>query len=481
MKAQAMTAAPALDRDAGRWDHATLVKRLELLNANFRVGMVTNFLGAVLLGYVLYGWDWTPTFQRWAMLIALTLLLTSAALWKLKAMTPAQGQVLPTHLAYVALHLALGAAWGLGMLLFFEPGPERIAILVVAVMASQVAALSGTILHPPSAYAFNLAIVLPLMWRLATTPSSYTPAMVAAMLIVTVVVIFFVHRAHRVISTSIHMRFENDALNEALTEQRVQERTRIIEAASKHKSQFLANMSHELRTPLNAIIGFSDVLAEQMFGQVNDKQLEYLRDIHSSGEHLLMLINDVLDISKVEAGRMALELSTVDLEMLLQDSLTLVRERALRQGLSLTLAADEGLSPWVADARKLKQVMLNLLSYAVKFTPAGGSVAVRATQALAAAGTGVSAPTSQAAAPWVHISVRDSGVGIAPAEQGLVFEEFRQAGGDHLRKAEGTGLGLSLAKRFVELHGGTIRLDSQPGKGSTFTVSLPLLQLEVMP
>ena len=481
MKAQAMTAAPALDRDAGRWDHATLVKRLELLNANFRVGMVTNFLGAVLLGYVLYGWDWTPTFQRWAMLIALTLLLTSAALWKLKAMTPAQGQVLPTHLAYVALHLALGAAWGLGMLLFFEPGPERIAILVVAVMASQVAALSGTILHPPSAYAFNLAIVLPLMWRLATTPSSYTPAMVAAMLMVTVVVIFFVHRAHRVISTSIHMRFENDALNEALTEQRVQERTRIIEAASKHKSQFLANMSHELRTPLNAIIGFSDVLAEQMFGQVNDKQLEYLRDIHSSGEHLLMLINDVLDISKVEAGRMALELSTVDLEMLLQDSLTLVRERALRQGLSLTLAADEGLAPWVADARKLKQVMLNLLSNAVKFTPAGGSVAVRATQALAAAGTGVSAPTSQVAAPWVHISVHDSGVGIAPAEQGLVFEEFRQAGGDHLRKAEGTGLGLSLAKRFVELHGGTIRLDSQPGKGSTFTVSLPLLQLEVMP
>ncbi len=223
-------------------------------------------------------------------------------------------------------------------------------------------------------------------------------------------------------------------------------------------------MSHELRTPLNAIIGFSEVLSEQMFGEVNDKQLEYLRDIHSSGHHLLSLINDILDLSKIEAGRMELDLQATNLPMLLDNCTTLVRERASRNGLVLSLDVDEALGDWVADVRKLKQIVINLLSNAVKFTPPGGRVTLRACRLEHA----------------VEIAVVDTGVGIAADQPALVFEEFRQAGGDYLRKSEGTGLGLSLARRFVELHGGTIRVESEPGRGSTFAFILPERMLEAV-
>jgi signal transduction histidine kinase len=234
--------------------------------------------------------------------------------------------------------------------------------------------------------------------------------------------------------------------------------------ANKHKSEFLASMSHELRTPLNAIIGFSEVLSEQMFGEVNDKQLEYLHDIHSSGHHLLGLINDILDLSKIEAGRMELDLTRFHLPLLLDNAATLVRERAARHGLALVLDVEESLAEWVADERKIKQVVINLLSNAVKFTPSGGSVALRARHVAAG----------------VEIAVVDTGIGIAPDQQALVFEEFRQAGGDVLRKAEGTGLGLALVKRFVELHGGMVTLDSEPGRGSTFRFTLPQHEVKVL-
>ncbi|MCW5661093.1 MAG: GAF domain-containing protein [Burkholderiaceae bacterium] len=251
----------------------------------------------------------------------------------------------------------------------------------------------------------------------------------------------------------------------------LEDKSRQLEAANRHKSEFLANMSHELRTPLNAIIGFSEVLTEQMFGDVNDKQMEYLKDIHSSGQHLLSLINDVLDLSKIEAGKMELDLSCFDLGLLLEHSATLVRERAQRHGLMLELDVGEGLEEWVADARKVKQVAVNLLSNAVKFTPNGGRVSVRARHLNGVNGL---------AGSWAEVCVSDTGVGIAPQDQALVFEEFRQASGDVLRKAEGTGLGLALVKRFVELHGGQITLESEPGRGSTFRFVLPQHEVKVV-
>ena len=232
---------------------------------------------------------------------------------------------------------------------------------------------------------------------------------------------------------------------------------RQLEAANQHKSEFLANMSHELRTPLNAVIGFSEVLKERMFGELNDKQEEYIDDIHSSGKHLLSLINDILDLSKIEAGRMDLEPSEFSLPDMLQSTLVLLRERATNHDIRLSLEVEPQIGMITADERKVKQVMLNLLSNAVKFTPDSGSVAVRAV-------------TKDDA---IEISVTDTGIGIAPEDQAAVFDEFKQVGTDSARKAEGTGLGLALTKKFVELHGGTIRVESTLGKGSTFAFTLP--------
>ena len=236
----------------------------------------------------------------------------------------------------------------------------------------------------------------------------------------------------------------------------LEQKSRELETASQHKSEFLANMSHELRTPLNAIIGFSEVLSERMFGDLNEKQEEYLKDIYASGTHLLSLINDILDLSKIEAGRMELELTDFDLPTAIDSALTLVRERAGRRSITLEAAVDQQLGEVRADERKIRQVILNLLSNAIKFTPEGGRIEVR--------GVRVDG--------FVEVSVSDTGVGIAPEDQEAVFEEFRQVG-TSAAKQEGTGLGLALCRKFVELHGGRIRVHSEVGAGSTFTFTIP--------
>jgi signal transduction histidine kinase len=237
----------------------------------------------------------------------------------------------------------------------------------------------------------------------------------------------------------------------------IEDKSHQLEVASQHKSEFLANMSHELRTPLNAVIGFSEVLGERMFGELNEKQEEYLKDIHASGQHLLSLINDILDLSKIEAGRMELELADFHLPQAIENALVIVRERALRRGITLEQSIDPHVGEVQGDERKVKQVLLNLLSNAIKFTPEGGRVEVRA---------GV-------ADNMAELSVIDTGVGIAPEDQEAVFEEFRQVGVAE-KRAEGTGLGLALARKFIELHGGRIWVKSQVGAGSTFTFRIPL-------
>ena len=216
-------------------------------------------------------------------------------------------------------------------------------------------------------------------------------------------------------------------------------------------------MSHELRTPLNAIIGFSEVLTDRMFGELNDKQDEYLKDIYASGQHLLSLINDILDLSKIEAGRMELELEPTDFDLpaAIDNALTLVRERAGRRGITLGREIDGRVGMIRGDERKVKQVLLNLLSNALKFTPEGGRIDVRA-----AVSDGMA-----------EVSVADTGMGIAPEDQEAVFEKFRQVGTAD-KKVEGTGLGLALSRKFIELHGGRIWVKSELGQGSTFTFTI---------
>jgi signal transduction histidine kinase len=249
------------------------------------------------------------------------------------------------------------------------------------------------------------------------------------------------------------------AIQNARLFREIEVKSRELEVASQHKSEFLASMSHELRTPLNAIIGFSDVLLQGMFGEMTEKQTEYLQDILASGQHLLSLINDILDLSKIEAGRMDLDLADFHLPSAIDDALLLMRERAGRRGITLERHVDERVGEIRADQRKVKQVLLNLLSNAVKFTPEGGRIDVRA---------GLANGTAE-------ISVTDTGIGIAPEDHEAVFEEFRQVGKAE-KKAEGTGLGLALCRKFVELHGGRIWVKSQAGAGSTFTFALPLGQ-----
>jgi signal transduction histidine kinase len=239
----------------------------------------------------------------------------------------------------------------------------------------------------------------------------------------------------------------NDELRHVYTE---------LEETSRHKSEFLASMSHELRTPLNAILGFSQMLRERMVGEINDKQEEYLDDIISSGNHLLSLINDVLDLSKVEAGQVELEIASFSLEDALERGVSMVKERAMQNGVGVTLDARASAGTVEADERRISQVVFNLLSNAVKFTPQGGSVVVS---------------TSRVNGE-VRVSVADTGPGIAAEDQARIFEEFQQTD-IGARQPEGTGLGLALSKRLIELHGGRIWVDSQLGSGSMFTFALP--------
>jgi len=260
-----------------------------------------------------------------------------------------------------------------------------------------------------------------------------------------------------------------------------------LEAASRMKSEFLANMSHELRTPLNAIIGFSEVLRDGLMGDLTDKQRGFIGDIFNSGKHLLSLINDILDLSKVEAGRMTLELEPVTIGSLFANSLSIIREKAAARQIRMRVEASEELGCVEADPRKVKQMVYNLLSNAVKFTPERGEVTLRAARVpradvgvLAGPWPGRTFPLrdEDTCAEFLKISVSDSGIGIPPEGMAQLFKPFSQIDSGLARKFEGTGLGLALVKLLAELHGGVVAVESAPGEGSCFTIWLPFWEAQ---
>lgn len=281
------------------------------------------------------------------------------------------------------------------------------------------------------------------------------------------------------------MNEEFQTLNEELQAQQVEisEANKKLETASKTKSDFLANMSHELRTPLNSVIGFSEILNDELFGPLNERQGDYVRNILTSGRHLLSLINDILDLSKVESGMMSLERSRFPLKQALASSLTMFKEKALKHSLELTLELPPEADITIeADERKLKQIMFNLLSNAVKFTPDGGSVraCARIVQGSRYEDRGSQENVERQTANvepdrnFIEISVEDTGIGIKAADLPSLFQEFTQLESAYTKEHEGTGLGLALARRLVELHGGEIWVASEFGRGSRFSFTIPV-------
>jgi PAS domain S-box-containing protein len=234
------------------------------------------------------------------------------------------------------------------------------------------------------------------------------------------------------------------------------------ERANKVKSDFLASMSHELRTPLNAIIGFSEMISTEMLGPLEARYTEYARDIHRSGQLLLELINDVLDLSKLEAGKLSLNESDVDLVDLVRNCLALVRKQAEEKNLGLAEGLPKELPSVRADARALKQVLLNLLSNAIKFTPPGGCV---------------SAGARFDPSLGISLFVADTGIGMSAAEVRVAMEPFGQIDSMLAREHPGTGLGLPISAALMKLHGGEIRIDSRPGEGTTLTASIPFARV----
>jgi len=304
---------------------------------------------------------------------------------------------------------------------------------------------------------------------------------------------FFALKGAEILNSAEEMNAELEARQRELNDANLK-----LNEVSKAKSDFLANMSHELRTPLNSIIGFSEALENRLFGDLNEKQYEYAKIIHASGKHLLALINDILDISKVESGKLELEISRFPLSEALNTSLAMLKEKAISHNLSLGLEIMPDADIMIAaDERKLKQIMFNLLSNAVKFTPDGGSVRVQArivhgsqftvhgekrtprftvdrSQTEKQSFTVNGEPRTVNDGDFLEISVTDTGLGIKAENMPKLFKEFSQLEAPYTKEYEGTGLGLALTKRFVELHGGRIWVESQYGKGSRFTFTIPV-------
>ena len=418
-------------------------------------GMATGVGGAVLLAFGLYRGVPPKGALVWLVaFFAATLFTWSICYWyKRSAPGPGGNQVWSTRL--IGAVFLVGLAWGAAGIALFEDNNVHQLLLAFALLLVSLSGVTGGSVYLPAVVAFNTPVLVPIIVRMGLVGDHDHLLIAAGMFLTHSLMLYFASQINRLIARSIEIRFENAELNEALTEQRVKERTRILEIASQHKSEFLANMSHELRTPLNSVIGFSEVLKDGTFGEMNEKQTEYVQDIHASGHHLLSLINDILDLSKVEAGRMELTVNAFDFPTAIDNSVMLVHERAARHQLAINVRVDRQIGSFNGDERKFKQILLNLLSNAIKFTPEGGSIFIHAM------------PTSEA----VKVSVRDTGIGIAPEHHEVIFDAFHQVG-DVGNKRQGTGLGLTLVKQFVELHGGQVSVESAPGQGSTFTFTL---------
>ena len=436
---------------------AVFAEQLRLLRRNLVIGSWAGVPAVPVMGLALFATNW-PVALFWHALFILAGLASTLLIEHVGRRVDADPRQWAVWFTGVAAVVGIG--WGSLATSFLTDQPARIAILFCLVVAQMVSVASGMSSLNRVPVAFIAPMALLFIVPAALQASALGRIAAAGATIMLVLVLGYTREINRVILESIRMRFENRDLNEALTEQRVQERTRVLEAASRHKSEFLANMSHELRTPLNAIIGYSEMLQEDAVDQGAAALVPDLKKIHSAGHHLLQMINAVLDLSKIEAGRMELHLESFELAPLLGELRGVLEPLARKNGNRLDLRCDAGVGRMHTDLTKLRQVLLNLLGNACKFTR-DGEVALEV-------GT-----SRDAGGDVILFSVRDTGIGISEEQLGRLFQDFTQADSGTAREYGGSGLGLALSRRLCRLMGGDIAVTSTPGAGSTFVARLP--------
>ena len=447
---------------AEQTDAQVAKEAFSILCRSMRRGIPANILGVPLFGIALTQQGPIPGFFVWATLVLLMALIYFFVITPIQTRMMVAGSFRPLGRLLLAFNAVFGGLWGLASVMYFEPDTARLVVLIAALMALTMTVCFASVSWLPAAYAFCLPMAAPYVIRAVAEGAALPIVTGLTVALALAVTLLYVHQFNAALLSSIRMRFENERLNEALTEQRVLERTRVVEAASRHKSEFLATVSHEIRTPMNAVIGMSGLLLDT---PLNAEQLEYANTIRDSGETLLTLINDILDFSKIEAGRMDIERQPFDLRDCIESALDLVAGRAAEKDLDIAYElGSEVPAALQGDVTRLRQILLNLFSNAVKFTEKGEVVL-----SVSAEGDAL-----------LHFTVRDSGIGLSEQGKSRMFQSFSQADSSTTRKYGGTGLGLAISKKLAELMGGTMWVESAgPAQGSSFhfTIAAPVAQM----
>jgi signal transduction histidine kinase/CheY-like chemotaxis protein len=432
---------------------------IELLDRNARLGVATGIGCLVVIGFGLFPMQWPPA-SYWLHASGIASMLAAQLLLKPLRPVPASLDT-SSRRRYARTALVMGLvtslAWSTLSLAYMSPEAERVAVLLCVVMALMVSFSMGSASYLPVTYALNVPIALTFIVSAALQPMQMAWLAALAAAIMVVMMLAYTHKTHDVLVHALLMRFENRDLNEALTEQRVRERTQVLEQASRHKSEFLASMSHELRTPLNAIIGYSEMLQDDAADHHADALVPDLRKINAAGKQLLEMINSVLDLSKIEAGKMELYAEWFSLRTLAAEVRAMVEPLAARNRNRFDIVIDAPDEPLHADKAKIRQVLMNLLANAHKFTE-GGSV-----------GLELALESATAHGAVLRIAVADTGIGLTEEQIGRLFQPFSQAEARTSQQYGGTGLGLALCRRMCRVMGGDVTVSSEPGRGSRFT------------